>query len=227
MPALTFVLCLCRRVLFAILHSVLSGYIFIDLCLCFYDSIKRFSLWGTLSRHEYRYFGFLLGFLSSEEVLGEIFDYGQYIIYPEMLCRTERYTDTILALTAYIHGHSEQMPLPPNIACGTLLSITLVSIENSPVYIPSYILYEDTYCTRAFHTHTRWLFSQDPLHTESIEIHVSKWILGHLSHVHSCTFPRVKLTFFYILISYFWDKRYSKIDENRFLLLQYSIQILR
>lgn len=97
--------------------------------------------------HEYQYFGFLLGFLSSGEVLGEIFDYGQYIIHPETLCRTERYTDTILALTAYIHCHSEQMPLPPNIACETLPSITLVSIENSSVYIPSYILYEDTYCT--------------------------------------------------------------------------------
>jgi len=86
---------------------------------------------------EYQYFRFFLGFPSSEEVLGEIFDYGQYIIQPETLCRTEWYTDTILTLTAYIHGHSEQMPLPPNIACGTLSSITLVSIENSPVYIPT------------------------------------------------------------------------------------------
>lgn len=86
---------------------------------------------------EYQYFRFFSGFPSSEEVLGEIFDYGQYIIQPETLCRTEWYTDTILTLTAYIHGHSEQMPLPPNIACGTLSSITLVSIENSPVYIPT------------------------------------------------------------------------------------------
>ncbi|KYN18910.1 Zeta-sarcoglycan [Trachymyrmex cornetzi] len=81
---------------------------------------------------------FLSGFLSSGEVLGEIFDYGQYIIHLETLCRTNQYTDTILALTAYIHGYSEQMPLPPNIACGTLPSITLVSIENSPVYINEY-----------------------------------------------------------------------------------------
>lgn len=69
------------------------------------------------------------------------------------MSQTERYTDTILALTAYIHGHSEQMP-PSSLSfhlislAGPYPSITLVSIENSPVYIPSYIPCEDTYCTR-------------------------------------------------------------------------------
>lgn len=182
-----------RRILFSIFVCVPFGYIIIDY-VCIFTShrigTKRFSLRGTLSFHEYQYFGFLLGFLSSGEVLGEIFDYGQYIIHLETLCRTNQYTDTILALTAYIHGHSEQMPLPPNIACGTLPSITLVSIENSPVYIPSYILYEDTYCTRALHTHIRWLLSQDPFHTEAIEI---RFEMNSTWQLKSCTFMYVSI----------------------------------
>lgn len=91
-----------------------------------------------------------------------------------MLCRTEWYTDTILALTAYIHGHSEQMPLPPNIACGTLPSITLVSIENSPVYIPSY----NPAKIHIAHTPSAHPYKVAPFATtlplESIEIHVPK-----------------------------------------------------
>lgn len=119
-------------------------------CACTFMTIRKDFLYeAPVVACEYQYFGFFSGFPSSGEVLGEIFDYGQYIVQPETLCRTEWYTDTILTLTAYIHGHSEQMPFPPNIACGTLPSITLVSIENSPVYIPSYIPCEDTYCTRA------------------------------------------------------------------------------
>jgi len=124
---------------------MLFEYDFIDYICISYGDMKRFSLPKRPVTSEY--FEFLLGFLSSRKVLGEICDYGQYIIHPETLCRTEWYTDTILALTAYIRGHSEQMPFPSNIACGTLPSITLISIENSPVYIPSYIAYEDTYCT--------------------------------------------------------------------------------
>lgn len=137
---------------------------------------------------EYQYFGFFSGFPSSGEVLGEIFDYGQYIIQPETLCRTECYTDTILTLTVYIHGHSEQMPLPPNIACGTLPSITLVSIENSPVYIPSYIPCEDTYCTRVLHTHTRWLLSQTVPFAENQLEFMSPNEHCYSSYIHSCTF---------------------------------------
>lgn len=146
---------------------------------------------------EYQYFGFLSGFLSSGEVLGEIFDYGQYIIHPETLCRTERYTDTILALTAYIHGHSEQMPLPPNIACGTLPSITLVSIENSPVYIPCYIPYEDTYCTGALpHPYKVAPFAGSlPYRINwNLCLEMNSWPLEF-----TCLFinlPRIKLTFF-------------------------------
>lgn len=174
---------------------MLFEYNFIDYICISYGDMKRFSS-SPKRPVAGEYFGFLSGFLSSREVFGEIFDYGQYIIHPETLCRTEWYTDTILALTAYIHGHSEQMPLPPNIACGTLLSITLVSIENSPVYIPSYIACEDTYCTHALHTHTRWLLSQDPFHTKSIGIHVSKWTLLHSSHAHdSLRASRVRLDF--------------------------------
>lgn len=126
-------------------------------------SLSRVSIFRAL----------LSEFPSSGEVLGEIFDYGQYIIQPETLCRTDWYTDAILALTAYIHGHSEQMPLSPNIACGTLPSITLVPIENSPVYIPSYIPYEDTYCTRHSIPIQGGSFRSAPS-AESIGIHVSK-----------------------------------------------------
>jgi len=116
----------------------------------------------------------LSGLPSSGEVLGEIFDYGQYIIQPETLCPTGWYTDAILALTAYIHARSEQMPLPPNIACGTLPSITLVPIENSPVYIPSCIPREDTYCTHATpHSYKVAPFAASRP-AESIGIHVSK-----------------------------------------------------
>jgi hypothetical protein len=73
-----------------------------------------------------------------------------------------------------LHAHSEQMPLPPNIACGTLPSITLVPIENSPVYIPSCIPREDTYCTHATpHPYKVAPFAASRL-AESIGIHVSK-----------------------------------------------------
>lgn len=176
-----------HRVLFAIFDCVLFGYTFIDYV--FLRQYEKIFSTRHFVAHEYQYFGFLLGFLSSGEVLGEIFDYGQYIIHPETLCRTERYTDTILALTAYIHCHSEQMPLPPNIACKTLPSITLVSIENSPVYIPSYILYEDTYCTRLPHPYKVASFAGFLPYRINWNpcLEMNTWP----SHVHSCTFPLI------------------------------------
>lgn len=160
----------------------LFGKKFIDYACTFTAIRKDFLYKAHVVVRKYQYFGFFSGFPSSEEVLGEIFDYGQYIIQPEMLCRTEWYTDTILALTAYIHGHSEQLPLLPNIACGTLPSITLVSIENSPVYIPSYIPCEDTYCTRALHIHTRWLLSQGINWNSCLQMNTSTQIIYIRAH---------------------------------------------